>query len=218
MAKRAVCLRTHFWDARVEATFVKMQQDLGDDSVYAVVDATRIQDLGSLCRSHPLLVQLGVPYSPGLRLQKKKDVNPTHGPGPRIVLITENDCAALNPMHLYGKVPEVGSKYRGETHVVAMARALGMCGPRNEEDKEDNEDKEDLPEYLYLIEYDVLCNGSWRVVLDACDSIASDYMAKGSDTSPKIRTGAEDPYWCWWHDRYGPDMQSLSVSDLHGCF
>lgn len=207
MAKRVVCLRTHFWDAGVEATFVKMRQDLGADSVYAVVDVTRIS-LDGLFDQHPLLVRLGVRYSPGLKLSREDTQ--------RIVLITEDDCAALNPMHLYGKVPEVGSKYRGETHVVAMARALGMCSPT--QDSLPESVKSYHPEYLYLIEYDVLCNGSWRVVLDACDSITSDYMAKGSDTSPEIRTGQKDPHWCWWNDRYGPDMQSLSVSDLHGCF
>jgi hypothetical protein len=193
---RVVCLRTHFWDARVAATFTKLQADLGAGNVFCIFDVTSQP-------SHMLPALLHAVGGAAAMARYSNELRLSRASTARIVTMTEADCDAINAMHSYGKVPEVGSKYRGESHVVAMAHALS---------------RDVVFDYLYLIEYDVHCHGSWRVPLDACDRIASDFMAKGSDTSPAIRTGARDPSWCWWPDRFGPEMQRLRVDELYGCF
>lgn len=188
MGKRSVVvLRTHFWDAHVQRLFNKLTADLGADRVYCIFDATHA--------SPATLSMLGsVAWSRSLDLSQSPA---------RVVTMTEADCGSINAMHFVGKPGEVGSKYRGETHNVAMYRAL-----RSRPDWD----------YMWVMEYDVHCQGSFAKPLQACDSIHADFMAKGCDTGFEVRTGRNDPGWCWWPDRYGPDLSRVPVADLHGCF
>jgi hypothetical protein len=190
MKTSAVILRTHFWDGHVQKMYAKLQTDLGRDRVYCLFDVTNVPQ--------PTLWMLGsdniAAWSNTLDLSR---------PGsPHIVTITEADCASINSMHVVGKPGETGSKYRGETHTVAMARAL-----RN------------MPfDYLWLVEYDVHCQGNFANPLAVCDAIDADFMAKGSDTGFEVRRGSQEPTWCWWPDRFGPELSALPVSSLVGCF
>jgi hypothetical protein len=193
MRQRIVVMRTHYWDAHVQRLFNRLKGDLGADRVYCIYDVTNVDP-------STLVPQLEsgdmVPWSASLDLSLSVASS-------TIVIITEQDCRNINAMHAVGKDGEVGSKYRGEAHNVAMYRAL-----RNRDDWD----------YLWVLEYDVHCHGSWRKPLDACDAIDADFMAKGSDADCGIRTGSNSPDWCWWSDRYGPEVSVLPTTDLFGCF
>lgn len=190
-----VVVRTHLWDAAVHGTVARMCGQLGGHRVLVLYDVTVQGEAGARAAIEAVSPGTGVcRWTAALRLC------PGHRDRPLCILINEADCAAISPLHFAGSRPgslEVGCKYRVEAHVIAAARALAplTCG------------------YLWMIEYDVHCHGNIAVPLAACDAVEADFMAQAAGMSV-----ATHPGWCWWGDRVGREVASLSADRLRGCF
>lgn len=71
--------------------------------------------------------------------------------------------------------------------------------------------------YMWFIEYDVFCKGSFKSVLSPCEEIESDLLAKGSDTTSEVMTFDNRKNWCWWNDIFG-ELGAVPIELRIGCF
>jgi hypothetical protein len=58
-------------------------------------------------------------------------------------------------------------------------------------------------QYIWFIEYDVYCKGSFAKALKPYANYHCDLLAKGGDDRYAIRTFCTHPLWCWWGDLFG---------------
>ena len=72
-------------------------------------------------------------------------------------------------------------------------------------------------DYLWLIEYDVYCKGSFAKALQPCHNIECDFLAKGRDDGIEVRKFWKCPSWCWWDDLFG-ELKKLPHHNRKGCF
>lgn len=116
--------------------------------------------------------------------------------GPAVILINEVEAEELNPLLMTSRhnTKIVGSGFRAEAHVVALKRVI--TAPFR---------------YLWMIEYDVYCHGSFAKALAPCHAIDCDYLSDG------LRTPMAEPNWCWWGDLYG-GMEDIPLRQRRGCF
>lgn len=71
-------------------------------------------------------------------------------------------------------------------------------------------------QYMWLIEYDFYCRGSFAKALAPCDNIDCDFIAKGRDDDFEVRKWWKCPQWCWWNDLFG-ELESLPHMLRKGC-
>ena len=170
MAVSICVLRTHMLDGPTRALLSQLQRDLGADRVFVMFDETR--------GAWP---QAGAPA--GLTACRWDDGRDLHA---RAMLFDDGECMRVNAMHDrgYGHAKYSWSFWHPETsfvmmHDFALARVAGGF------------------EYMWVVEYDVRCHGSFAAALGRCDQVAADFMAKGGDDRFELRSGRTDP-WCWW--------------------
>lgn len=194
-------VRTHVLDASVCALFAQLRRDLGEADVYMLYDDTL------------------VPWDPAVlgvaavRLQACREV----ALGARALLLNDVELHGMNPMQgaaLHtppgcgppdGQTPST-SFWRPETCIALMHGWL--------------RDVQRLRfRYVWVIEYDVFCHGSFREALRGCDAIEGDLMAKGAAESVALRCGALDRErrWPWWDNLVG-EMAATPMDRQHGVF
>jgi hypothetical protein len=79
-----------------------------------------------------------------------------------------------------------------------------------------NISKEKQYDYIWFIEYDVWCNGSFAKALEYTKDIHCDLLTKGGDTLYEIRRQPKH-HWCWWNDLFG-ELSDLPMSQRVGGF
>jgi hypothetical protein len=72
-------------------------------------------------------------------------------------------------------------------------------------------------DYIWVIEYDVYCHGSFAKALEPCHNIDADFLAKGRDDSIEKRRFYLDPHWVWWRDVFG-ELSKMPLMARTGCF
>jgi hypothetical protein len=73
-------------------------------------------------------------------------------------------------------------------------------------------------EYIWFIEYDVYCKGSFAKALKPYNNdYDCDLLAKGGDDRYSIRTVCTHPTWCWWRDLFG-EISKTPYVDRRGSF
>jgi hypothetical protein len=72
-------------------------------------------------------------------------------------------------------------------------------------------------DYLWIIEYDLYCHGSFAEALKPCHHIEADLLAKGRDDSIEKRRFYLDPHWVWWGDLWG-ELAKMPLMARTGCF
>ena len=116
-----------------------------------------------------------------------------------IITINEELACQINPIHCQFKDP--GMFYRAEASLVHLYRTI----------------KKDF-DYLWFIEYDVHCRGSFAKALEPCHQIPCDFLSKGGDDRTKIRIHKEHRSWVWWKSLYGNVADAIKLWDRQGCF
>ena len=123
------------------------------------------------------------------------------------LVVTDEECIAANTMHDkgYGHDAASWSFWHPETSFVMMHDWL--------------REKMDAVDLVWFVEYDVRCNGSFEHVLARCDAVPADFMAcGGGEGQTTLRTGREDPNWCWWPRLDGDIDARVAPADRVGAF
>lgn len=166
-------LRTHKMDSGTRVLYEQMCTDLGSDRVFVLFDDTR----GSLDTSSG--------PGAGLNANRPADIG-SPSPDAHVFVVNDAECLAANCMHDKGYGHTVAwSFWHPETSMVLFSDWLRA--------------RAETPafEYVWFIEYDVRCDGSFAIPLSICDSVPADFMAKGGDDRFEIRR-SDSEYWCWW--------------------
>lgn len=117
----------------------------------------------------------------------------------KIIKIDETKCIEINPLH--NQFKEHGMHYRAEAPIAHLYRNI-----KREYD------------YMWLIEYDVYCKGSFLNALEPCNTIRCDFLSKGGDDRNKKRTYREHRSWCWFRNLFGNVDKAVKMHDRVGCF
>lgn len=105
-----------------------------------------------------------------------------------VICINESECFKLNKYH---KTEPKSRSGRVEAHVAACVYAIGQ----------------DTFDYMWLIEFDVVCNGSWKSALQVYnDTSDADFLCKSSDNQyvEEIITPMRYPDFYLWDYLNGP--------------
>lgn len=121
------------------------------------------------------------------------------------VTVSEADCIALNSLHNVGR--EQGSLFKIEGHMVAISKFLSA-----------NTHIFDPMEYMWFIEYDVHCHGSFKTIFDKVANSKADLLMKGSDDTNEIRTVINEPYWVWWENGLQGEIAAIHPVHRRGGF
>lgn len=115
-----------------------------------------------------------------------------------LILITREIAEEIDP--LLSRHNSSGLAYRVESSIVHAARHI--------------REKLDY-RYIWFIEFDVYCKGSFAKALELCDVIECDLLCKGSDKGCVKRTNTS--HWCWWDNIFG-ELSSVPEKDRVGGF
>ena len=191
-----VVLRTHrLDDPEFVNLYERLRTDCGEHRTYVMMDNTK----GGWEASRGPLCAIDLPAS--LTLDNT-------------FLVTDADCVAVNSIHDQG--------YRGGNTVVSWMfwhpeTAFVLCHDwLRAKEKEGS-----CPsfEYVWFVEYDVRCAGSFHDALTICNEIKSDFMACGtSEGGDRLRFASEDPSWCWFPRLDGEIAKRVQHMDRVGSF
>jgi hypothetical protein len=170
--KSLVVLRTHILTPAIEALFDKMTRDLGADRVYMLYDDTR--------NPYPNLT------TPTARIAC---VETPINPAARVLLANDTESVSVNSMHDKGYGHTASWAFWHPETTMVMVYDYAQRAAKTFD-------------YIWFVEYDVRCHGSFSAAFDACDGIDADFMAKGRDDRFELRRGDRDP-WCWWSSLVG---------------
>jgi len=104
------------------------------------------------------------------------------------ILTDFNECLSINPLHR-------SNKEQVESQLLLFSK---LCNASFD--------------YIWLIEYDVFCDGNWKVTLESCDSRNEDFLAS------KVYTYHENRLWNYWFAIYGPRRIKPILVDRVGGF
>lgn len=175
--KSVYTLRTHEINDSVKLLYEKLVDDVGQDNVFVLYDATNFK------------LPLDCPIS-----------------SDKIYVVDDSLCLKNNSYHDKGHRSGSASMsfWHPETSFVLMGYWLSLV-------------KKIEYDYVWFIEYDVYCNGSFARALQKCDKVSADFMARGRDNGPEnFRVGSVDP-WCWWGELHG-EIAKVPQSNRVGCF
>jgi len=161
-------VRTHFMNDRLRNLYKQLQDDLGKNNVFMIIDVTR-----------------GTPDMTGID---------------NYFTIDEEWSNNVHSFHSQGHLS--GLNYRGETTIYKLYEEISKIKKFD---------------YLWQIEYDVHCKGSFAKALSPCHEIECDYLAKGGDDRIEIRRYIDCPWWCWWGNLFG-ELASIPMEMRQGCF
>lgn len=116
-----------------------------------------------------------------------------------IIRFSSSDATKVNPMHIMYNCP--GFSHRAETVVAVLYRSIKA-----------------KYEYMWLIEYDVFCKGSYGKALEPCNDIECDFLSKGGSEIYHVRKREVDPGWCWWDNLFGDIAEAVPLAKREGCF
>lgn len=102
---------------------------------------------------------------------------------PGLITISHESAKAIDPLLDSFNLPGLG--YRAEAAIIAAWDAIKPS------------------DHLWIIEYDVHCEGSWARALAPAENLRSDLVMKGGDDRFSVRTFWDSPGWCWWLDVFG---------------
>jgi hypothetical protein len=125
-----------------------------------------------------------------------------HVPSIHNLIVTSKDRAeAIDPLINQFNLP--GRYYRGESAYIQAAEGVTHLFGKFD--------------YLWLIEYDVYCKGSFARALKPADNVDCDFLAKGRDDGFEVRKYCKEPRWCWWNDLFG-QLSKMPHMLRKGCF
>lgn len=130
-----------------------------------------------------------------------------------VFLVSDGDCIAANSMHDKG--------YSGNSSVSWMfwhpETSFVLC----HDWLRSKEKAGTCPsfDYVWFVEYDVRCGGSFQDTLSVCNQIEADFMACGtSEGGDRLRLAKEDPGWCWFPRLDGEIAKRVTHHDRVGAF
>jgi len=112
----------------------------------------------------------------------------THSTQTNIILNNFDECLSINPLHR-------SNKEQVESQLLLFSK---LCNASFD--------------YIWLIEYDVFCDGNWKTTLESCDLRNEDFLAS------KVYTYHENILWNYWFAIYGPRRNKPMLSDRVGGF
>lgn len=112
----------------------------------------------------------------------------SHSETTHYIMTNFDECLSINPLHR-------SNKEQIESQLLLLYK---LCNTEFN--------------YIWLIEYDVFCDGNWREALKSCDLLSTDFLAS------KVYTYHESPLWNHWFRIYGPRRNKPMLSDRVGSF
>lgn len=114
MKDNVYVFRTHFWNSRMSDMVRQMREQLGGDRIYVMYDITTVAGGEAAARA-----AVESTADSHLGVHRRTAGDRLGGATARVVLLDEDDCAALNPLHKVGR--HTGSVFRPEAQVLVMA-------------------------------------------------------------------------------------------------
>ena len=212
----SICvLRTHVIDHETLDLLSELRREMGRDRVFVLFDNTNRRwpvesleiDLNPKWYSHETHRE-ALDSGESRETHREARVYNT-------LIFDDADCISLNSMHnkgYGGKGKASWSFWHPETSYVMMYDFI------IESSKENIESRNENFEYVWFIEYDVRCSGSFKKAFKLCDDVKGDFMAcGGSEGQCRVRRASEDPSWCWWQYVEG-GISSVEMKDRVGVF
>lgn len=112
----------------------------------------------------------------------------THLSKTRIILNNFDECLSINPLHR-------SNKEQVESQLLIFYKLYNAEF-----------------DYIWLIEYDVFCDGNWKTTLESCDLLSQDFLAS------KVYTYHENILWNYWFGIYGPRRNKPMLVERVGGF
>jgi len=149
--KQLYVLRTHYYNDFIEFQWNKFQTELGKENCYLMMDDTKIS-------SSPFPPESVLRYDPhkmrttsNRELKQEEDEHPRQNK--KIIYVNYQECCQVNRLHR-----------DNQGQVESQLYLLFQIIPQSFE-------------YMYLIEYDVYCDGNWKTTLDKNNWKTEDFLA-----------------------------------------
>lgn len=118
-----------------------------------------------------------------------------------LIITSKEESEAIDPLINKYNLPTM--YYRGESAYIRAAEGVTYLFGKFD--------------YLWLIEYDVYCKGSFAKALKPADNVDCDFLAKGRDDGYEVRKYWKEPRWCWWNDLF-LEISKMPHMLRQGCF